>query len=371
MKKFQNLTLLIIFVLIYLFGYTQNDNNKYQEFALFVAGKEFPKSIDSTISKTFWENYKQNLENDWTEIDTARLQIMKQWQENEISPKIIDSLSVFYPFSGPDFLHVYSLFPKSNNYLMLAQEHLGKIPDLSKMKEAELKTYLDKFYFSIRDIFQRSYFITMRMTSDLYNDKIQGVLPLLLFFLAQTNHTIINVEYQKLQTNNNFVEFTGNPSGRFSSGECVFIQFFDNQNDKTTKTLRYFRCDLSDSGLQNATIFKNFVTKYSENCITYTKSASYLMHNETFSVIRKIVLDNSSVVFQDDTGVPYKYFDSNIWTKYLYGTYVRPIADFGAYLTQSDLKQAYELGNDVYPLPFSLGYHWRDGNQNQMMFIKN
>jgi hypothetical protein len=373
MYIFQNIRRSVILAVFFSFlfiGHSQNQANKYEEFAQFIAGKAFPTSLDSTTTKVFWDNYKQKLDNDWTEIDTSRLQIMLNWQKEEIAPKMNKNNNVFYPFSGPDFLHVYSLFPTANNYLMLAQEHLGKIPDIATMKPQELKNYMDKFYYSIRDIFQRSYFITMRMTADLYNDKIQGVLPLVLFFLAQTNHTIIDVQYEKLQTNNTFIPLTTTPTGRFASGECFLIQFTDNHGDTIVKTLRYFRCDLSDAGLQSAQNFKNFINNYTENCITYTKSASYLMHNETFSTIRKIVLNNSYIVFQDDTGVPYKHFDAKIWTKYLYGTYMRPIADFGAYLTQNDLKKAYEDKEDVYPLPFSLGYHWRDGQQNQMMFIK-
>jgi len=116
--------------------------SKYQEFALFISGKEFPKSIDTLINKEFWNLYKEKLKNDWLEIDTARLIPMQEWAKTEISIKINDSLDIFYPFSGPDFLHVYSLFPNTKNYLLLAQEHLGKIPDLSKMKQNANKSQI-------------------------------------------------------------------------------------------------------------------------------------------------------------------------------------------------------------------------------------
>lgn len=362
--------LYLLIILLILFQITFSQISKYQEFALFVAGKEFPKSIkDETINKNFWIKYCENLASDWAEIDSTRLIAMQEWQETEISTKINDTLNLFYPFSGPDFLHAYLLFPNANNYLMLAQEHLGNIPDISKMKQKELEDYLNKFYFSIRDIFQRSYFITMRMTSDLYNDKIQGCLPVMLFFLVQTNHSIIDVKYEKLNSMLTFDEFVTNPSGKFSSGESINIIFYNNVDTTKLKNLRYFRCDISDDGLKNAATFKKYLSEQ-KNINTYTKSASYLMHNSYFSEIRKIVLDNSNTVLQDDTGVPYKYFCNDNWSQFLYGTYVKPIKDFGEYLKQDDLMKAYESKINVYELPFSLGYHWRDGQQNQLLFIK-
>ncbi|MDR2835223.1 MAG: hypothetical protein LBV69_03350 [Bacteroidales bacterium] len=365
---------LLILLSIYFFSFSQTQifTNKYQEFAMFVSGQEFPSSIDTTKIKTdFWKKYKEKLNVDWLEIDTSRLSVMQEWQMNEISTKINDTLNLLYPFSGPDFLHAYLLFPNAKNYLLLAQEHLGKIPDFSKMKQVELEQFLDKFYFSIRDIFQRSYFITNRMNTDLNNSSLQGVLPVILFFLAKTEHSIVDVKYEKLTTSLDFQEFTTNPSGVFSSGESIIIKFFNNSDTtKQIKSLRYFRCDISDEGLKNAPNFSKFLSNQTQ-INSYTKSASYCLHNSNFSIIRNIMLKNSDAILQDDTGIPYRFFTILEWTPFLFGKYEKPIADFkGDYLIQNDLMKKYELEIDIYPLPFSLGYHWKTGAQNQMLFIK-
>jgi hypothetical protein len=277
-------------------------------------------------------------------------------------------LPLFYPFSGPDFLHAYFFFPNAPEYLFLAQEQLGEIPDLSKMKQKDLADYLDKFYYSIRDIYQRSYFITGRMNTDLHNARIKGVLPVIVFFMAQTGHYIYDVKYETLAPNGAFVPLKS-VTGRFSASECVTISF-STKDSKQVKTLRYFRCDISDDGFATTPVFKAFLNK-NDTINTYVKSASYLLHYGTFSTIRNIILANSMAVLQDDTGIPYKYFDQQKWTTNLYGVYVKPIADFPSqYLMQSDLKSVYDSKVNLKPLPFSIGYHWSSGDQNQLLFIR-
>jgi hypothetical protein len=275
---------------------------------------------------------------------------------------------LFYPFSGPDFLHAHVLFPNASGYLFLAQEQLGEIPNLSNASERDLSDYLDKFYYSIRDIYKRSYFITGRMNTDLHNARVKGVLPVIIFFMSQTGQEIIDVTYETFDTAGNFKEIT-NITGRFSATECINIQFRENDSEQV-KELRYFRCDISDSGFKSTPIFNSYLDSLN-NANTYVKSASYLLHYGTFSTIRNIILDISESVLQDDTGIPYKYFTPASWKSNLFGVYVKPISDFTSpYLMQYDLKAIYDDGKNIEELPFSLGYHWRTGEQNQMFFIK-
>ncbi|MBN2777849.1 MAG: hypothetical protein JXR36_09410 [Bacteroidales bacterium] len=352
--------------------YSQQDSvviSKYEEFALFVTGQEFPASnTDTTIDKTFWTEYQLKINEDWPSMDSSRLTPMRNWSQEAIYPSIDETKMLFYPFSGPDFLHAYVLFPDASDYLFLAQEQLGEIPDLTHASERDLSDYLDKFYYSIRDIYKRSYFITGRMNTDLHNARVKGVLPVIMFFMAQTGHIIHDVKYEKLNSDGTFTEIT-NVTGRFSATECVKISFSEADNEQV-KTLRYFRCDISDSGFTSTPAFYAYLDGL-DNVNTYVKSASYLLHYGTFSKIRNIIIDNSDALLQDDTGIPYKYFDLEEWTAKLFGVYVKPISDFTSpYLMQNDLKAIYDKGENIDSLPFSLGYHWRTGEQNQMFFVK-
>ncbi len=372
-NKITILTIVLFLHGFVFFGFSQEDAttiSKYQEFALFITGQEFPASnTDTTIDRAFWIDYQSKINEDWPSMDSSRLTPMRIWSNQVIKPHINDSLTLFYPFSGPDFLHAHVLFPNASDYLFLAQEQLGEIPDISNASERELSDYLDKFYYSIRDIYKRSYFITGRMNTDLHNASIKGVLPVIIFFMSQTEHEIHDIKYETFDANGNFKELKS-ITGRFSATECVKISFSEAKSEKI-KTLRYFRCDISDSGFASTPIFKSYLDKL-DTVNTYVKSASYLLHYGTFNIIRNIILDNSETVLQDDTGIPLKYYDPAIWTAKLFGVYVKPISDFTSpYLMQSDLKAIYDKGEDIDSLPFSLGYHWRTGEQNQMFFIRN
>jgi hypothetical protein len=99
----------------------------------------------------------------------------------------------------------------------------------------------------------------------------------------------------------------------------------------------------------------------------YAKSASYLMNYGTFSAIRNICLAKSKSILQDDTGIGFKYFDKNQWKLKLYGHYVTPVRDFkGVY--DAGLAAAYAADTTaVKPLNFSLGYHWGNINNQNLM----
>ncbi|MDR2835222.1 MAG: hypothetical protein LBV69_03345 [Bacteroidales bacterium] len=342
--------------------------SEYQKIAEFISGIEFFDKLDtSIINQKFWEKYQLKIENDWEEIDTSRIKLMKDWQKSEIQPKINDTLNLLYPFSGPDFLNANILFPNANNYIMLAMEPLGSIPDFSTMNENQIQEYLDVFYFSIHDIFIRSFFQTKEMKKDLSEKAIHGVLPLILYFMVKTNNEILDISYEKLNSTNNFDTITvSDVTEKFSSGECLLIKF--KKYDKI-KTLRYFSCDISDSGLEANQNLKKYLESF-KNYNSYTKSASYLLHYPHFSFTRNLLIENSQSILQDDTGIPYKYFSKNNWETNLYGVYEKPLSLFGDFVVQKDLSEIYKTDKNISKLPFSLGYHWRTGKQNEMLFVK-
>ena len=99
---------------------------------------------------------------------------------------------------------------------------------------------------------------------------------------------------------------------------------------------------------------------------SYLKSASYLMHRPTFSIIRNLILDESEYILQDDSGIPVQYFDTNKWDLTFYGNFVKPISLFSE-RQQADLVEIYKtkLGNTK-PLPFGIGYQYINGTSNLM-----
>ena len=144
---------------------------------------------------------------------------------------------------------------------------------------------------------------------------------------------------------------------------------FRNRATQEIKTLYYFSISISNAGIKDRPNFVKFVEQRAP-FNTFVKSASYLMHKESFNEIKKIILTNSNNVFQDDTGMPYSYFKNKLqWTGQFYGEYIKPVKDFSSELYQADLDSAFKAGGKK-ELPFSLGYHWSTKKQNYMLFSK-
>jgi hypothetical protein len=88
--------------------------------------------------------------------------------------------------------------------------------------------------------------------------------------------------------------------------------------------------------------------------ISMVKSATYLMHKSYFSIIRNTVLNKSTVILQDDSGISYKFFDQSQWNITLFGTYTKPIPMFINHY-EPDLFEAYK--NVSNPIDFRYGYN--------------
>ncbi len=342
----------------------------YNNYAQRVAAKDTTpfNDIDQSSLVSFYQIQKDKIK----PIIENRLSLITNWNQGIMQRnKVSDSSFVFYPFSGADFIHAYYLYPNASEYFMSAIENIGDIVDVSKLNKVEFFEYVKDFDTVMRDIYMRSYFITKNMEDDFSKKtKINGVLPILLWSAAMTNHDIIHVKYFIVDTNyeKKYVDISAKTKNKLS----VEIKLFDKTNNRF-QLLNYYSADLSNRGLKKSSKSYSFLKNYvSDASNGFVKSASYLMHyDSTFSTIQQLVLNKNKYFVQDDTGVPFKKFDLSKWNIELYGIYEKPIKDFSESLYQKLLDDAYK--NSAYykgGLKFSLGYHWSSKNQNQLVAIK-
>ena len=322
------------------------------------------------IDSAYWYRYHNQVDTSFSKMEKRRLVPMRKWMDSISSENINDTSLLFYPFSGADFLHAYYLFPEANDYVLMAQEKIGDIPDINSMNSDEVENYLDAVDQSLMDIYKRSYFITMRMINDTRTGgELNGLLPLFYWFIARTDHEIINVSSVFVDSSSVLKEKpmnTKSPTNRIEGVKFIFRKVGSNK----VKSMTYFNCDISNDGFIENPEFKKYLNSV-RPVNSFIKSASYLMHYSTFSDIRKIVQQKSQSILEDDTGIPYKYFDDLEWDINLFGSYVMPVKDFSQSRFQKDLSEAYsEKGVYKGKLPFSLGYHWGSKAQNQMLYIK-
>jgi hypothetical protein len=314
----------------------------------------------------FWIKYKTSVDTSWNKMVKNRLSKMSAWETATLSKSVNDSLPLFYPFSGPDFLHANYLYPHTKEFMLGALESIISIPSLDSMKAPIRAKFLDSLNHSLRDIFNKSYFITTHMQKDM--KKIRGVLPPLYFFIERSGHEMLEQKFITIDSAGNEKEVKHNQIHWQKVPGIKLV--FRHRETHQIKTLYYFNLDISNSGLKKKPQFVKFVLKrvpYN----TFVKSASYLMHNPVFSDMRDLILTHSQSLFQDDTGIAWKDIKRRMDVNTVFfGEYIRPVKDFGDYTFQRDLDSAYKASPNKQDLPFSLGYHWETKKQNYMLITK-
>lgn len=283
----------------------------------------------------------------WARHESLRGQRVRAWAAANIGD-LQGHNALFYPFSGPDYLFAHELFPHAETYILCGLEPAEPLPDLQSLSAGEVAAGLDSLRTALGSIMQAGYFITTDMRRDLQSSRFRGVLPVLLAFLARTGATVDSVDIVR-------IDGTGNVAlASASGGAAPGLMIRYRSGFGGLKRLFYFRQDLSNSGTRPNGPFLTFVAKQGYPP-ALVKSASYLMHDEGFSTIRNYLVQRTSGLVQDPSGVPWRTLAGSGLSLSLFGNYQGTLSIFSQ--QQPDLVQAYRSGAyPVQPLDFSFGY---------------
>jgi hypothetical protein len=361
----------------------QDFDKKFDNTAKFISG--IPQSNSSTLSSLdtmkSWKAFASSSDSSWKMLDENRFNKMKEWAGTELISANSVKRNIFYPFSGPDILNAFILFPNADTYTLMAMEPIGGLPDLASLTNSARRAYLGSVEQSLNDIFKKSYFITKNMIGDLQKNKVNGTVPLMCIFLERTGNTITNIRNVYIDSTgkevdrpykNVIIDASGNVTIKDDSSKKVAgtpgvrIDFLT--SDSKPKTVYYFQVNLEDRLLKKNPGFVKYLNEM-KSVNTYLKSASYLLHYNEFSIVRNLIFDKSECIVQDDSGIAYDFFDKNKWNIQLYGTYAKPVKDF-PHIKEPNLAKAYKSDSTVKPLPFTLGYHWGTKEVNMLRAVR-
>lgn len=337
---------------------TFNTDNQFHNITAVLCGQTSnANGLNFLFDTIAWAKHATFIDSSWSKLERKRLQAMKEWGRKEFEKPNKETKTVFYPFSGPDYLTANAFFPEADTYIMLGLEPVGKLPDLAGFKKGEASDYANDFKKSLSDIFDKSYFITQRMLNDFQSQKVNGLLPVLSFFIQKTGNDLLDVKYLVRYGQDSISEVGydyKNPERKPFGVRIDFAQM------GKRKSVYYFKYDVSNKLFNDTTVFYKFIDSHTQNSITYIKSASYLLHAGFMSNMRGLILRNSIAVIQDDTGIPFNYFEKeNAFDIKLYGQYTKPVSDFPYLSLQKPLQEAFKRDSAlVGELPFHLGYHW-------------
>ena len=307
-----------------------------REQAEFLAG--LPLSPQSPLAAAqqgeAYKSHQKELSDKWAFCRKARYEAMQKWGEENLG-KVKGSKDVVrYLFGGPDFLNAYALFPNARVMVLGGLEPVGEVPPPENLKQGMLGQSLASLRQALRTSLYCGYFITSEMGGQLHLGCFRGVLPVLYTELALTGNTVDSVAFEQ-------------PFG------APGVRITYHRPGHSQQTLYYFQSNLANG--EQCRRFLTWLGTLGEGA-TYLKAASYLLHGSEFSQTRDFLLGTSSVVVEDDSGIPYRYFAQSGWNIRLFGEYASPLPIFSGYL-QTDFREAYKTPAYAGPIAFGAGYH--------------
>ncbi|MBL8021393.1 MAG: hypothetical protein JNM27_17105 [Leptospirales bacterium] len=352
------------------------DTGHWDSVAKYLAGME-PSEDPSLVllsERPEWKTHKLAMDKMFTSFDNQYLSKMRPWAEKEIGNPGTPVL--FYPFGGPEIIVSQAFFPNVSEFIMCGLEAPGLPPDPAKVQPSRLNPVLTNLRTSLQWLTSYTYFQTIHMDSQLKWTDLSGTLPVMLVFLARTGNRVTDVTGVFLGSDGKLYELEENSPGpgripvsslKISGIPGARITFVKNG---TERNAYYFSFDASDPGMKKKAFFFDFLRSRGDRSVML-KAASYLLHWGNFPTLKAFILNESRLILQDDTGIPFKDWDRDVWKLTLYGNYQAPIPQFAGQL-QRDLLRAYADKTNVRPLPFEIGYTaaWRPGISSMVLARK-
>jgi hypothetical protein len=327
--------------------------------AKFLAGMQ--PSADSPLAPLTrdpaWQRHARFFDHAFAQLEQRQLSKIRAWSDIQLAAP---RPTMFYMFSGPDFLYADAFYGKATTYVLSALEPPGHVPDLTRLPRGGVGAALYSVERSMGSLLSFSFFITKQMKTDLRAGQIDGTLPILYVFLARSGKTIRDVSPIALDDKGAAYFGNENPGPNAVRGARIIFS----GPDGVEKTLYYFSTDLSNSGVRGTGFLKFCAALAPGNSLL--KSASYLLHSGNFTTVRDFILANSATIIQDDSGVPLGNYDSRKWRFFPFGRYLGPIGEFpGKY------QQSYgELFRRAQPIDFGIGYRWRTNESNLLLSVR-
>lgn len=276
---------------------------------------------------------------------------MQAWAATELSSAA--GQTVFYPFSGPDFLTIHRLYPAASRYVLVALQEGGPPPVVERMSERTAQATLRVHANAIQSFTQKGFFITAKLGKG-YSvpGAWTGITGMLMAFAAIEGFEVIHAAPLSLVHGNDDV-VVGSPDDR-AVEDWNSVRLTLRGSDGKIVLLDYLDLDLSNTGLPHGSPALAFIERSATEHVLI-KAASHLPQFPPFFELRDVLLERSRELVQDETGVRYADLTERFSTT-LYGRFVGVNRLFDP-RPQRALKAAYQQRTDIKPLPFGIGYH--------------
>jgi len=319
------------------------------ELARFLAGLpgEAPCGLlDAWRRSAAWMNYADAFARAYAVFQDRCADPFSRWAHSVSRPAWRER-SVFYPFSGPDFLFAQFLHPAAETYMLCGRERWTPLPSPPDVEDVAMLAVLTPLGEFVEPYLTGGFFVTQDMAAWLASHADFGIAHILLALASRQGFSVPSVRIVWVDHEG---RLTANAGCHATTGICIDLQ----RSGRAVRVL-YFQHDLRNGYFSPASPLAKFVAAAAP-CLSLCKCASYLPHEPEFSDFGRFMLGISSALVQDASGVPYRLLKDGDWDIALHGRYATPLRVFERY-DQPDLSEAFDrAAATTKSLEFSVGY---------------
>ena len=322
--------------------------------AILLAGQQPVTGLPPAIAQSpRWATFAKEVTANWALYSQKIADPMSRWALAELP---VEPDTVFYPFSGPDFVTVHQLFPAAKRYVMMAMQNAERPLDLANIAPELLEPSLGVLTSAWQHFGDHGFYVTEYLERYLYSTRANiGASTFIVSFFSLQGFEIERVVPIQVAADGTLQELSPD-TPRWRS-----VRIEASKQGKLI-TVDYLKIDLSNEGLQAAPQNLTLINTLTTNPVLF-KAASHLPQNVGFSMIVNQILERSPLIVQDETGIKY----TNLLQSYrvaLFGKFVAAHHAFSSY--HVDLAKAFAQRDDTKPLDFRFGY-FKDGSYALMI----
>src|SRR5207237_4523267 len=167
--------------------------------ARFLAGLPVAGPLEPLTHDPAWQEHAAAMDEAWKRKEQLQIGPIREWMLANAGEYYRSSNTMYYMFSGPDFLYANLFFPNASTYILAGLESIGQVPDLVRMPPEMFRSELAALRGSMNTILKFQYFITKDMRAELGRGQsshggVDGTLPILYVFLARLGYTVLESE---------------------------------------------------------------------------------------------------------------------------------------------------------------------------------
>lgn len=329
-------------------------------FARYIAGVHDANN-DSLEQSEYWKMHAAKTDLRWRLLMQNVGTPISTWVKDKNYLGSNAPKTLMYPFAGGDFFYANLFYPNRDTLVMIGLEPVGgkfSVKDVEAAKLEDYLTTLDRCMFYPHKL---GFFRTLSMDDDFAHELMNGTFHTFLFYLARNGFDLHYVEYFNVDAQGNSVAVE---PGAEAKGMKIG---YSNKSDKQARQLIYISQDISNTANKKSPGTINFL-KQRGSVVSFFKAASYLMYKDYFSDITNVVLGQSKIILQDDSGMPFAAMKQGGFEAEVLGEYTKTINLFSNYF-QKDMREEY-LSKKPVKLPFTIGYNAEFGECNLQLGTK-